>query len=210
MLLPSESKTILRQIKAFKQRKILVVVPYYKEEIRAQKLKDLLIRRAGIPCDVLLVDDRIKKQGWIGIHNELVKTQDYDWYVYCPDDYFPGRLFLKIALDTVLAHGKRLVGFNDGKWHGANATAGMIHSSLIPEMYGNYDIFYNKYKHHGADPDLTEKAILMDEYVYAPTALLIEIDYEKDFVKKTNPDDFALFLKRREKGFPKYKDEQEL
>lgn len=92
-----------------------------------------------------------------------------------------------------------------GKWFGKNATAGMIHKSLIPEMYGE-PLFYPSYDHHGADPDLTEKATLMKEYVYCPEAIFMEVDYNKDFRTTSYPVDMQLYHKRKSKGFPKWKE----
>ena len=184
--------------------KIVIVVPYItdtKDNIR--ELIPLLEKRAGVPVKVIPYEDT-NRVGWVKLHNALSVSLDYDWYVYCPSDYFPGRDFIKIALETAKKYNKLMVGFNDGKWFGKNATAGIVNKKLIPKLYSG-TIFYPKYEHHGADPDLTEKAMLLNEYVYAPEALLVEIDYKKDFIDsnvRLNRRDVELYLKRKEQGFP--------
>ena len=185
--------------------KIVIVVPYITGEWnKVDKLSRLLVKRAGVPCKVHCIEDT-KGEGWIGIHNRMAKELDWDWYLYCPSDYFPGRDYLKIALKMAHEHNKLMVGFNDGKWHGTNATAGLVHKDLIPKLYQG-TLLYTGYQHHGSDPDITEKAMLLDEFIYAPEALLVEIDYTKDFIpskKRLNQDDFKLFMKRMSNGFPK-------
>ena len=188
--------------------KVVVVLPYIKDKERVDRLGKLIKKRAGIEnIEVYSIQDTLGL-GWIGIHNRLSKQLEYDWYVYGCDDYFPSRDFIKMAIEHAYKVEKRLIGFNDGKWFGKNATSGMVHKSLLPQLYGNNDLFYKRYKHHGADPDLTEKCILMNEYSYCPEAVFIEVDYEKDFNKTTRQDDMDLFLKRREKKFPTYEEEE--
>jgi len=186
------------------ENKIVIVVPYIRnDEDFIEQQRKLLIKRAGVEVSVYPIKDT-QGLGWIGIHNNMAKELDYDWYVYCADDYFPGRDYITKALETAHKTKKRLIGFNDGKWDGKNATAGMIHKSLIPLMYGG-PLLWPGYIHHGSDPDLTEKAIIMNEYAYSPEAILIEIDYNKDFIpsnKRLNKKDVELFLQRRELRFP--------
>jgi hypothetical protein len=182
------------------ETKIVIVVPYTTESKEyIDKLRLLLDVRAGVDVTVYTVEDRYR-EGWIKLHNRLCKELDYDWYIYCPCDYFPGRCFVRIALEIAKRDNKLMVGFNDGKWFGKNATAGMVHKDLIKLVYRD-TIFYPGYQHHGADPDLTEKAILMNEFVYAPEAILVEIDYTKDFEQRTNPNDMDLFIRRRANKF---------
>jgi hypothetical protein len=187
------------------QTKILIVVPYVGEyNSDLEQLRKLLIKRAGVEgVEVLMING--EDLGWIGTHNKVAKEKIWDWYIYCPSDYFPGRDYIKIALDMATKHNKLMVGFNDGKWHGKNATAGMVHKDLIPMLY-NGTLLYPGYKHHGSDPDISEKAMLLNEFIYAPEALLVEIDYTKDFIsssKRLNKADVDLFMKRRVLKFPR-------
>ena len=187
-----------------KKTKVVIVVPYVSQDgMGVPKLAKLLKKRAGVPVEIYTVNG--EELGWIGTHNKMAKELDFDWYIYCPSDYFPGRDFVKKALEVASSTKKKLIGLNDGKWHGSNATAGMVSKDLIPMLYRG-TLFYPGYKHHGSDPDITEKAMLLNEYAYAPEALLVEIDYEKDFISskdRLNQADVRLFMKRRANKFPR-------
>lgn len=158
---------------------IVVVIPYIWEEKEVTKLKKLLSKRAGMSCDIHLIEDK-ERSGWVSVQNDMAGKLDYDWYVYTSQDYFPGRNWLSIAIDTAKHTGKRLIGFNDGKWFGKYATAGLVYKNLIPELYSTGTLLNPNYFMHGSDPDITERAKKLNEYAYASEALLVEIDYYKD------------------------------
>jgi hypothetical protein len=179
---------------------IVVGIPYTNESsLEVRKVQKLYEKRAGLPCQVVCTPD-INRIGWVAMHNLISRTYKWDWYVYSAIDYFPGREWLKLALKKAETTGKTLIGFNDGKWRGSNATAGLVHKSVVVK-YGC--LFPDVYKSHGADPELTEKCQRDGLFAYEPEALLVEIDYEKDFISKTNKDDYNMYLKRKQEGFPK-------
>ena len=183
---------------------VVVVIPYVVGDLeQALRTKKIMEVRAGVPCEVIIVEDT-NHIGWVAVHNQMARELHYDFYLYSCSDYFPGRDYLKIALDYAKKSNKMLVGFNDGKWHGRSATAGLIHKDLIPKLYQSNTLFYTGYKMYGADPDLTGRAKVLQEFVYAPEALLLEIDYTKDFrPKRTSyPEDSTLYYQREKLNFP--------
>jgi hypothetical protein len=185
-----------------------VIIPSKKgNKEQGERCAKMVRLRAGdnINVTALVVED-LNNEHFFGILNRVEKTLrgKYDWLVYCPDDYFPGRDFLSIALHEAKNHNKLFVCFNDGKWHGNNATAGMIHFSIVPNIYDSKTLFHTAYKSHGADPDLTARMKQMGQFLYVPTALLVEVDYHKDLKNlKSNPEDIKLYWQRHSEGFPK-------
>jgi hypothetical protein len=160
---------------------IVVVIPTIKPFEEREKIKEVYLKRAGVDCLVFMLYDTVK-EGWIKLHNLASSSFEYDWYMYGCDDYFPGQDYLKIALDAGKRTGKKLIAFNDGKWHGNNATVGLVHKSLIDKI--PYKSLFNpQYKRHYADPELTAIAKLLNEYHYEPLAVCIEVDYNKDLNK---------------------------
>ena len=186
------------------KEKILVVIPYADEdEEEIKTLKKVYEKRAAIPCVVETIKDE-ERIGWVSMHNKRASREDYDYYVYSCADYYPGRGYLKRAYDTLKKHGVGMVGFNDGKWDGKNATVGLLKKDYLKSNYATKTLFHAGYKKHGADPDLTELSILKREYRYCPEAILMEIDPQKEINGlNNNPDDVKLFLQRRATGFPK-------
>jgi hypothetical protein len=185
--------------------KIVVVIPYTTEsDDFVYKVIKLHKDRAGIKCDVYAVKDD-KRLGGFAIQNEMAKKLRYDYYCYSWIDYFPAVNYLKNAIEAMIEHKKGLCGFNDGKWNGNNATAGVIHKSLLKTNYKDSNLFYTGYRQHFADPDLTAVAKKRNQYVYEPSAILMEIDYDKDIKSSEhlNKDDYKLYVERLKRGFPK-------
>lgn len=182
--------------------KVVIVIPYIEgTEEQIKKTVKIHQMRAGVPVTVYPVKDS-DKEGWVKMHNLSSTVLDYDYYVYSATDYFPGRGFVKKALDKMKEKGVGMAGFNDGKWDGTNATAGILSKEFLKSNYEGGTIFYPGYRMYGADPDLTELAILKKQYVYVPEAILMEIDYEKTG-GSYDKEDNELFFKRRALSFPR-------
>ena len=176
---------------------IAVLIPTRSEDLKiAEKVAKLHKTRAGMPCEVFVLEDK-EKIGWIAMLNKAVKKIDAKYYVYSCADYFPGRDWLKIAYQTLIKDKLGLVGFNDGKWHGAIATTGLISKEYLFSNYGG-DLFFNKYQKHWADTELTLKAKKDGVYGYNPNAVLVEVDFEKDNIvsDKRMMEDEKLFDER--------------
>jgi hypothetical protein len=183
---------------------IHIIIPSKKgNKEQGLKCAKMCNQRAGVTITTHVIED-LEGKGFFKIINDKEKELrgSYEWIVYCPDDYFPGNMFIKIALEEAIRSNKLFVGFNDGKWFGNNATAGMLNKKIVPLLYSSNTVFHPGYKFHGADPDLTERAKLLNQYVYSPIALLVEVDYNKDLKNlKNNPDDINFYIKRRSGGF---------
>lgn len=161
-------------------KKVIVMIPYGKDQYElAKKAAKLHEIRAGIDCEVHIVEDE-KRVMWVKMHNDFVKKlNDYDYYCYSCADYIPGSDYLKIAIESLEGTGKGLFCFNDGKWHGMIATVGVITKEYLKRNYeGN--LFNPVYHTHYADTELSQKAIEQGELVYDPEAVLMEADYEKE------------------------------
>jgi len=135
----------------------------------------------------------------VAVHNQEFRRLSNPYYLYSCADYFPGRNYLRIAWEAMQEHNAYLVGFNDGKWRGGIATVGLVRREWAEQNYGG-DLFFPGYKCHGADDELTNLAMRDGVYHYEPDAVLVEVDYEKDF-KASNPADGKLY---RDRGYGKY------
>lgn len=178
--------------------KVVVVIPHTDECYElVEKVATLHKKRAGVECEVYTIEDTQRKGGF-AIQNEMAKELEYDYYCYSWIDYYPAKNYLKYAIEAMHKAGKGMCVFNDGKWEGSNATAGILHKKLLKTNYESGDLFYPEYKQHFADPDLTHIVAKRNQLVYEPKAVLIEIDYDKDiFYQPTlNFNDQQLFEKR--------------
>jgi len=182
---------------------ILVVLPATEDYLElARKAAKIHQRRAGIECDVVIVVDKERK-GWVATHNWAIDNIKSKYYVYSCCDYFPGRDYLELAFNHLyhLSSSKKLklIAFNDGKWYGQIATAGLIETKYAKSIYGS-GLFCNEYQHNYADPELTLIAMTDDCYGYCSDAVLMEVDYEKEN-KMINKSDQAIYNKRKIKLF---------
>jgi hypothetical protein len=177
-----------------------VVIPSRPEDVElAWKNQAVQERRAGVgPINTHVAVDR-DRIGWVAMHNMVFQRLRGDYYLYSCADYFPGRDYLRIAWDAMARTGASLVGFNDGKWQGKIATVGLVRREWAERNYDG-DLFFSGYKSHGADDELTNLAMRDGVYHYEPNAVLVEVDYEKDF-KASNPDDGRLY---RARGYGKH------
>ena len=181
--------------------RIVVVIPYRKgaKEL-AKKAANIHHVRAGMPCEVYFVEDT-NKEGWVAIHNKMVKELDFDYYVYSCDDYFPSRGYIKYAFETLKQYDKKFFCYNDGKWAGQLATAAMVEKKFIEDIeeYGGDNLFNPDYFMSYGDSELTDIAVHKDEYCYNPNVILMEIDYEKETKPHTNQDDKLKYINRKVK-----------
>jgi cellulose synthase/poly-beta-1,6-N-acetylglucosamine synthase-like glycosyltransferase len=169
-----------------------VAIPYCVEDKQlAENAKFLHKIKAGIPCVVTGIEDKEKK-GWVASHNRFIEHLQFDYYCYSAADYIPGDDYLKIAIEALEKSGKGLCGFNDGKWDGKIATAGVI----TRDFFLKYGLFYDGYKSHGADNEITDFAIDNNEYIYEPKAILAELE-ERKINKNPNVEDQKLYANRR-------------
>jgi len=177
--------------------KILVVIPYRKGEIeQATKAADIHKSRAGMPVQVYLMEDEYK-EGWVAMQNWAARNLNYDYLIYSCDDYFPGINYVKIAYDTLQKTGKGLCVFNDGKWYGHIATAGLISRKLIEKLPYDMGLFSDDYKQNYGDTELTDVTIHLKEIVYNPDAVLMEIDYEKESKPHLNMKDKLTYRNKK-------------
>lgn len=182
------------------KEKIAIIIPYIEgEEQQANRMAKIYSVRAGMACSVYTALDK-EKEGWVATHNAACKNIKHDFYLYTAVDYFPGYGFLQLAYETLKATGKGLCAFNDGKWHGGIATAGLVRKSWYEKNYPDGLLFHKGYKSHCADPELTYLAMKQKQFIYHPQAILLEIDYDKHN-KKSNVKDRAEYIKRRNKCF---------
>lgn len=176
---------------------VLVVVPFT-EAAQARRAARMMAGRAGTGGLVLAVHDD-RREGFASLVNRVFRASDSPWFCYAAQDAFAGRQWLARGLHALNARQGVLLGFNDGKWHGALAAFGMVRRAWAQ---GNYqgDLFFPGYQRHYADAELTLLAMQAQRYVYTPDSVLMEVDWEKD---RTPVDaaDRALYLRRAEAGF---------
>lgn len=177
---------------------VAVIMPCTDTEA-GMKTADILHRRAGMGCTILVIHDTLR-QGFVKTLNQTAARISAKYIVYLAQDAWPGRGWLKCGYDTLEKSGKGLLAFNDGKWHGHIASFGMVRTSWIKTLYGE-DIFYPGYASHGADNEITVIARVQNNHEYNPDCTLMEYDPHKDFGGSNNPKDSKLFKQRFTQGF---------
>lgn len=161
---------------------------------------ELASKRSEITIPGLLVGIHdTHSEGFIALANRAFEQSDAPFFGYMAQDAFPGRKWLRNALNSVEKTNAGLLGFNDGKWAGALAGFGLVRRSWAVQNYGG-PLFNPAYHSHYADAELTLLALNEGKYTYDPEAVLVEVDWEKD-QKKVNTDDRALFQLRAASGF---------
>ena len=105
--------------------------------------------------------------------------------------------WLKIAHDELERTGKSLLAFNDGKWFGRLAGFGMVRGAWAKSNYASGNLFFEGYKSHYADNEITELGKRQHQLAFNPNALLIEVDYNKLSRWQSDQADKSLFAQRR-------------
>jgi hypothetical protein len=176
---------------------VVAVMPYLREDA-ARQAAELMVSRAGAPLLVLAVLDD-ERAGPMAIWNCAISLIRSPYFIYCAEDAFAGRYWLRYALQAMQQPGAGLLAFNDGKWFGQLAAFGLVRRTWLAPIYGGA-LFHPDYAQHYGDTELTLIARQQQALVYHPHALLIEVDYAKDR-RPVNAADHHLFQKRSEHGF---------
>lgn len=177
---------------------ILVIMPHINEEL-ATKTASIMKARAGINCKILLVEDK-KRQGFVKTVNHVTRNNKADLYVYTAQDAFVNRGWLYEAILEQAKYGAGLVAFNDGKWNGQMAQFGMM-TREFAEANFNGGVFPDCYNANYCDVEISQVAKQQGRYAWAQKAIMMEIDYVKDFKGKVNLEDKALYNERKKTGF---------
>ena len=177
---------------------IVIVIPSINFEL-AQKAARVLLRKAGVRCCVLIFKDN-QARGYISAVNFCFRNLRNPFFVFAAEDCFPGQSWLKLGYMEMINGGLGLVSFNDGKWAGKIASFGLVRRDWAEPLYSG-DLFFNGYKKHAADNELTAIARFQGRYKYCAQSTLLEVDYQKPWTNKTDPIDWALFTSRLREGF---------
>lgn len=177
----------------------LVVMPVTDLEM-GQRAARLAASRADFDGIVLVVLDT-PRMGLVKIHNEVFKHSQSAYYAYLAQDVFVGRQWLSLGVEALEQQNAGLLGFNDGKWQGQLASFGLAKREWVNTVYGG-SFFFEGYKSHYADTELTLVAREQHRYAYEPNAVVMEVDWDKD-TAPTHPDDKILFKVRVQNGFGK-------
>jgi hypothetical protein len=177
--------------------RVLVVMPTTDEEL-AGKAAEVMQNRAGYKCDIFIAEDK-KKKGYTQTLNDVYKLNKdkYDFMVYTAQDVFVGNNWLANALLEQFKTQAGLVAFNDGKWDGKLASFGLVSMNWIKDIYDDC-IFFDGYKSHYGDTELTQIAKEKADFAYAKDAIMLEIDYKKasGTAFNVNEDDRELYKER--------------
>lgn len=171
---------------------VLVIMPHINEEL-AQKTAKILKARAGIEAKLLLVEDK-KRNGFVKVINDVVKSIKAELYVYTAQDVFVGKNWLYEALIAQARYSSWVTALNDGKWGGSMAQFGLVTREWI-DQHGW--LFPPYYKSNYCDVEISQIAKQMNKYGYAEKSIMMEIDYEKDFKGKVSLEDKATFNERK-------------
>ncbi|AYA62999.1 hypothetical protein [Alteromonas sp. RKMC-009] len=165
---------------------VSIVMPCIDEEL-GYKTAAILASRAGTWGTVIIAMDDVGG-GFMSTLNSVAAKCDSRFIVFVAQDAFPGRGWLKIALERIESEGAGLLAFNDGKWFGRIASFGMVRKTWVRKFYENA-ILNPYYKAHKADNEITLLAKLDNRFVYEPNSTLIEVDYRKDTGGSNRVDD---------------------
>lgn len=176
---------------------VIFVMPFTQPQA-AKKTAKLMAERAYHPGQLICVHDD-EREGFVTIVNKVFSASNSQWFGYVAQDAFPGRYWLRIAMNTLLSKNAVLLGFNDGKWLGELASFGLANRLWAQQNYsGNF--FNPNYFQHYADTELTLFAQANHRYCYNPNSLLVEIDWDKDN-KSANIEDKNCFQNRCKNQF---------
>lgn len=180
---------------------VIAVLPWLRRAA-AKRAAELMVSRAGAPpnaLQVLAVQDDVGG-GPVEIWNTGIRRTRGAFVIYCAEDAFAGRYWLRFALEALRQKpGAGLLAFNDGKWFGQLAAFGLVRRSWLMPVYGGA-LFHPGYAQHYGDTELTLVAKQQDALAYHPHSLLVEMDHGKDG-KPVNAADKALFEARAKNGF---------
>lgn len=124
---------------------------------KAKQTAEILKSRAGTDCRIVDYVDNDRK-GFIAVASHLFKESNYKYVVYTAEDAFPGMNWLKFAYEALETTGKSLLALNDGKWFGRLSAFGMVRSASAKPNYAPGNLFFEGYKSHYADNELTDNA----------------------------------------------------
>lgn len=155
---------------------VAVIMPSI-DTTKALRTARLLVKRAGMKVSVFVVEDTLR-QGFVRTLNAAAQKLNVAYVVYLAEDAFPGLDWLRTAYEALEKTGKGLLAFNDGKWGGRIASFGMVRMQWSRKVYHG-PILFPGYRAHKADNELTLIARIMNEFVYEPTATLVELDSSK-------------------------------
>jgi len=176
---------------------VVFVMPFT-ETGMAKKTANLMAERANHPGQIICVHDS-DHEGFVSIANKVFRSSNTRFFGYVAQDAFPGRQWLRLAMNAAQSKIAALLAFNDGKWSGELASFGLVESRWAQQNY-NGDLFYPQYKQHYADTELTLLAQACNRYTYDPNSLLVEVDWEKD-KKQINAKDQLCFRNRCKNKF---------
>jgi len=174
----------------------LVVMPFIDPTLAVRSATQLA-RRAGMRGTLLAVEDT-DRIGFIAVVNSIFRTTPAPALAYVAQDAFAGRDWLALAMAARPAQGG-LVAFHDGKWNGALAAFGLVDSGWARGNYAG-DLFFPGYRRHYADVELTLLAQASGRLRHDPSAVLIEVDWNKE-AAGVDAGDRALFQSRAVTGF---------
>lgn len=176
---------------------VVAILPWLKKA-PARRAAELMVSRAGAELTVLAVQDDLGA-GPMAIWNCAVGRTRGTFLIYCAEDAFAGRYWLRFALQAMQKPGAGLLAFNDGKWFGQLAAFGLVRREWMDTVYGGA-LFNPDYAQHYGDTELTLIARQQQALVYHPHALLVEVDHAKD-KRPVNAADHAMFQSRLSNGF---------
>ena len=155
----------------------VIVMPFI-DSVHAMRSASFMAKRAGARGLLLAVHDDAK-EGFVRVTNRMFRATESPYFGYVAQDAFPGRYWLKHAIDVFKASSAQLVALNDGKWFGALAAYGLARREWASRNYVGA-FFHEAYRRHYADAELSVIAAAAGALGYSPHSVLVEIDWNKD------------------------------
>lgn len=177
----------------------LVLIPATKLD-QANEAAEVMKTKAGMPCDVLVIEDKERK-GFVKTINSAFHTHtEYENYVYTAQDAYVGRDWLLEATASMARKNAGLVAFNDAKWRGRMAQFGLVNREWALQTFGN--IFPDCYVGNYCDVEISQVAKQQDRFAWSEKGIMLEVDPDKDLGKKqVIKEDKLTYALRKKTGF---------
>lgn len=140
-----------------------------------------------------------QRNGLVSTVNKAYQAIQAPFYAFVAQDVFAGQDWLSIAYECLQNERTGLFGFNDGRLGGSHASFGLVRRTWAESIYGRH-LFFPGYQTHACDTELTLVAKQQQAYSSDPAAILLEVDYFKDYATSSYPD-VRLYRERKRKGF---------
>lgn len=192
------AKSLKRAESLAETHAISVVLPWTQKP-QAESARDILVQRAGLQFNLIMVHDDLAA-GPAALINQVFERSRSVFFGYLAQDVFPSRRWLAQAAAVLKKTDAGLLAFNDGKWAGQIAAFGLAQRQWVNSIYGGSHLFFSGYTQHYGDVELSLIARQQKRFSYDANAVMMEVDFSKES-RTVNTKDRDCFATRKLTGF---------